>query len=111
MSVGLAVLTSIGAYRIEALGVERVEAAARDAVLPPELGGRPHQDGRVADGRERWAAQEAAIILSVLFVIAAAVVCAAIAPALLMARRPAGVGRTERAEAGRVDEERLAVGL
>ena len=111
MAVGLAVLTAIGSNRIEALSVVRVDAAARDAVLPPELRGRPLQDGLVVDALERWAAQEAAIILSVLFVIAAAVVCAAIAPALLMARRPAGVGRTERAEAGRVDEERLAVGL
>jgi hypothetical protein len=84
MAVGLAVLTALGSNRIEALSVVLTDQAARDAVLPPELRGRPLQDGLVVDVLERWAAGEASAILSGLFAVAAIVTLAAVVPALAM---------------------------
>ena len=67
--------------------------AARDAVLPPELQGRPLEDYLVVDALERWAAQQADQILSALFIIAAIVTAIAIVPTLAMHNRPGAMSR------------------
>jgi MFS family permease len=84
MAVGLAVLTGFGSRRIESLSVVLVDPVARDAVLPPALRGRPLEDGLVVDALEAWASLEAASILSGLFLVATAVLLAAVLPTLLM---------------------------
>ena len=56
MGVGLAILTGFGSNRIEALSVVLTDQVARDAVLPPDLQGRPLQDPFVVDALETWAA-------------------------------------------------------
>ncbi len=101
MAVGLAVLTAIGSNRIKALSVVEVDQAARDAVLPPGLRGRPLEDGLVVEALERWAAGEAAGILTGLFAIAAAVMVLAIVPALMMGRGNTGDGEDAADTAGR----------
>ena len=88
MAVGLAVLTSLGSDRIEALSVVLVDPVARDAVLPEQLRGRPLEDSLVVGALETWASAQAAGILAGLFAIAAVVTAVAILPALAM-RRPA----------------------
>ncbi len=92
MGVGLAALTVLGSNRIEALSVVLVDQAARDAVLPPSLRGRPLEDYLVVNALEAWAANEAATILSTLFLVAAAVTAVAILPTLAMRNRPAAQG-------------------
>jgi hypothetical protein len=87
MAIGLAVLTGFGSNRIQALSVVLTDQAARDAVLPPELQGRPLVDGLVVNALERWASGEAAGILSGLFMVAAAVMLIAIVPTLAMRPR------------------------
>ena len=88
MGIGLAALTVLGSNRIEALSLVLTDQAARDAVLPPQLQGRPLEDYLVVDVLERWAADEAAGILAVLFVVAAVVTAFAILPTLAMRNRP-----------------------
>jgi MFS family permease len=116
MGVGLAILTGFGSNRIEALSVVLTDQVARDAVLPPDLQGRPLQDPFVVDALETWAAGEAAQILAGLMAVAAVVMVAAIVPALAMRRtRPVPevtasttIGPDERAAAGD-DEPALAL--
>jgi MFS family permease len=84
MAVGLAVLTGLGSNRIQALSVVLTDQAARDRVLPVALQGRPLQDGLVVDALERWASNEAAAILTGLFLIAAVVMIVAVLPTLAM---------------------------
>ncbi len=116
MGVGLAILTGLGSNRIEALSVVLTDQAARDAVLPLDLQGRPLQDPFVVDALETWAAGEAAQILAGLMAVAAVVMLAAIVPALAMRRgRPVSadspsttIGSDERAAAGD-DEPALAL--
>ncbi len=93
MAVGVSVLTVLGSNRIEALSVVLTDQAARDAVLPPALQGRPLEDYLVVDALERWAAQQADQILSVLFVVAAIVTAVAIVPTLAMNNRPGTMSR------------------
>jgi hypothetical protein len=88
MAVGLAALTVLGSNRIQALSVVLTDANARDAVLPAALRGRTLQDALVVEALERWAAQQAAGILSVLFLLAAVVMAVAVLPALVMRRPP-----------------------
>ena len=64
MAVGLAVLTAFGTGRIETLSVVLTDQAARDAVLPPELQGRPLADPLVIGVLETWASTQAASILA-----------------------------------------------
>lgn len=90
MALGLAALTALGSNRIEALSVVLVDQAARDAVLPPALRGRPLEDYLVVDALEGWAAGQAAGILAALFLVAACVTAAAIVPTLMMRTTPAG---------------------
>jgi len=93
MAIGLAVLTGFGSQRIAQLSVVLTDQAARDAVLPPELRGRPLEDGLVVAALERWAAGEAASILAGLFVVAAVVTALAVIPTLAMADRTRRSGR------------------
>ncbi|HYI23496.1 MAG TPA: MFS transporter [Candidatus Limnocylindrales bacterium] len=88
MGIGLAALTVLGSNRIESLSVVLVDQAARDAVLPAALQGRPLEDYLVVDALERWAADQAAGILSVVFLVAAVVTALAIVPTLAMRDRP-----------------------
>jgi len=99
MALGLAVLTALGSDRIEALSVVLTDPTARDAVLPPELRGRPLQDGLVVDVLERWASEQAASILAGLFLAAAAIMALALLPALAMGRgRPLPGAAGERSD-------------
>jgi MFS family permease len=95
MAIGLATLTVLGSNRIEALSVVLVDQNARDAVLPPHLQGRPLENSLVVDALEAWAANEAAAILSFLFLVAAAVTAVAILPTLAMRNRPAAGAHEE----------------
>jgi hypothetical protein len=84
MAVGLAVLTAFGTGRIETLSVVLTDPAARDAVLPPDLQGRPLADPLVIDVLESWASVQAASILAGLFLVAALVLILAIVPTLML---------------------------
>lgn len=100
MAVGLAVLTAFGTGRIEALSVVLTDAAARDAVLPPQLRGRPLADPLVVDVLETWASAQAASILAGLFLVATLVLLAAIVPTLMLripttGERPATMSHDE----------------
>jgi MFS family permease len=114
MGVGLAILTGLGSSRIEALSVVLVDQAARDAVLPADLHGRPLQDPFVVDALETWAAGQAAGILAGLMAVAAVVMLVAILPAVAMRPRSAArvpsstIGPDDRADAGD-DEPALAL--
>ncbi len=95
MATGVAALTVLGSNRIQALSVVLTDQAARDAVLPAALQGRPLEDYLVVDALERWAAQQADQILSVLFVVAAIVTAIAIVPTLAMHNRPGTMSQAE----------------
>jgi MFS family permease len=109
MAVGLAVLTAYGSTTIDRLTAEVFATPeAYQALLPPELVGRPLNDGLVVEALEAWAATEAARILGGVFVVAAIVTLAAIPAALAMGRRPriltaTGDGPAEDAPGGRED--------
>ena len=64
MAIGVSALTVLGSNRIEALSIVLTNQAARDAVLPPALQGRPLEDYLVVDALERWSAQQAEQMLS-----------------------------------------------
>ena len=106
MAIGVSALTVLGSNRIEALSVVLTNQAARDAVLPPALQGRPLEDYLVVDALERWAAQQADQILSTLFVIAAIVTAIAILPTLAMNNRPGAMS-----PASGEDNEHVANGV
>jgi MFS family permease len=90
MALGLAVLTALGSGRIEQLSLVLTDQAARDRVLPPYLQGRGLDDALVAQVLLRWSAEQAALILGGLFLIAGGVMVVSIVPALAMrSRRPA----------------------
>jgi MFS family permease len=84
MAVGLAVLTAFGTGRIEALSVVVTDQVARDAVLPPELRGRPLAHPLVVDALETWASAQAASILAGLLLVAALVLILATIPTLML---------------------------
>jgi MFS family permease len=90
MAVGLAVLTTFGSGRIEALSRVLDDARYRDSILPAVLRGRPLNDGLVVDALERWAAGQGAGILAGLFLVAGAIMVIAVLPALAMRRRHGG---------------------
>ena len=93
MAVGLSVHTAFGTGRIETLSVVVTDQAARDAVLPPELRGRPLADPLVVDVLETWASAQAAAILAGLFLVAALVLMLAIIPTLMLRPPPASPRR------------------
>jgi hypothetical protein len=92
MAVGLAVLTAFGTGRIEALSVVLTDQVARDAVLPPDLRGRPLADPLVVNVLESWASAQAAAILAGLFLAAALVLMLAIVPTLMLRLPTSGSG-------------------
>jgi MFS family permease len=104
MGVGVSALTVLGSNRIQALSVVLTDQTARDAVLPPALQGRPLEDYLVVDALERWAAGQAAGILSALFVVAAFVTALAILPTLAMRNHPGAIARSHDEE----DDEHVA---
>jgi hypothetical protein len=93
-------LTVLGSNRIEALSLVLIDQQARDAVLPPNLQGRPLEDYLVINSLEAWAANQAATILSTLFLVAAIVTGVAILPTLAMRNRPAARSDAEPREHG-----------
>ncbi len=78
MAIGLAVLTGFGTQRIQGLSMVLTDPVARDLVLPVELRGRPLADPLVVDVLESWASSQAASILAGLFLVAAAILIAAV---------------------------------
>ncbi|CAN5729568.1 MFS transporter [soil metagenome] len=106
MAFGLSALAALGSNRIEALSVVLRDQAARDAVLPLALRGRPLEDYLVVDALETWAAGQAAGILATLFLVAAAVTAIAIVPTLAMHNRPGAEHRADstREEADGIEE-------
>jgi hypothetical protein len=99
MSVGLALLTSIGQNRINDLTALINDPARRDALVtqlgrPEFVGVDPRASLALVDLLEEWSRQEAADVLSLVLTIALVVALATILPALLVgARHPAaGIG-------------------
>jgi MFS family permease len=84
MAIGMAVLTAFGTTRIDQTTRALDDQAYRDAILPPELVGRPLGDPLVLDAIELWASAEAAEVLGSLFIVAALVLVVAALPAWLM---------------------------
>jgi MFS family permease len=103
MGVGLAALTVLGSNRIEALSVVLTDQTARDAVLPTALQGRPLEDYLVVNALETWAADQAATILSLLFLVAAIVTAVAILPTLAMRNRPVAATNSNMEDGRAVD--------
>jgi MFS family permease len=87
MAIGMAVLTAFGTTTIDRTTKALEEQEYRDAILPPELVGQPLSDPLVLAAIEMWASTEAAMVLGMLFVIAAAVLVATAVPAWLMRER------------------------
>jgi magnesium transporter len=78
MAVGLAVLTAYGSTTIDRVTDQVFSSpAAYLDLLPPELAGRPLNDGLVVAALEAWAAGEAARVLGGVVLVAAAVTVAA----------------------------------
>jgi MFS family permease len=90
MSVGLAVLTQLGSNRIDALARIVADPVLRDTILPPELRGQPLQNALVVAALERWAAGEAAHIMSALFMVALGVTIVGLVPAWGLSSRSPG---------------------
>ena len=86
MSVGLALLTSIGQNRIDELNGVINDEARRDALVdalghPEFIGVSPQADLRLVALLERWSQGEAAIVLGLVFTIALVVAVATLVPA------------------------------
>ncbi|HEX5579314.1 MAG TPA: MFS transporter [Candidatus Limnocylindria bacterium] len=99
MSVGLALLTSIGQNRINDLTALINDEARRDALVtslghPEFVGVDPQESLQLVNLLEAWSRSEAADVLRLVLTIALGVALATIVPALMVgARRPAdGVG-------------------
>ena len=102
MSVGLALLTSIGQNRINDLTALINDTGRRDALVtqlghPEFVGVDPRSSLALVDLLESWSRREAADVLSLVLTIALVVALLTILPALLVgAARPArGVGAEE----------------
>jgi EmrB/QacA subfamily drug resistance transporter len=92
MSVGLALLTSVGQNRIDELTALINDPARRDALVtglghPEFVGVDPHSSLALVDLLEAWSRGEAAGVLRLVFVIALAVAAVTILPALLVEGR------------------------
>jgi EmrB/QacA subfamily drug resistance transporter len=92
MSVGLALLTSIGQNRIDELNALVNDPARRDALVttlghPEFVGVDPHSSLALVDLLEAWSRGEAAGVLRLVIVIALAVAAVTIVPALLVEGR------------------------
>ena len=92
MSVGLALLTSIGQNRIDELNALVNDPARRDALVtslghPEFVGVDPHGSVALVDLLESWSRGEAADVLRLVLQIAVAVAVVTLIPALLVERR------------------------
>ncbi|HET7685047.1 MAG TPA: MFS transporter [Candidatus Limnocylindria bacterium] len=92
MSVGLAVLTSIGQNRIDELTALINDPARRDALVvelgrPEFVGVDPRASLELVAVLETWSKDQAAGVLRLIFTLALVVGAAAIAPALLLGGR------------------------
>jgi hypothetical protein len=107
MAVGLAVLTAWGSTAIDRLA-ERVYASpeAWQELVPPELRGRPLEDGLVVEALEAWASSEASSILGPIFAAGAVITLLALPPALALGGRARmlRVGAGEAAELAGEDD-------
>jgi hypothetical protein len=104
MSVGLALLTSIGQNRINDLTALINDDARRDALVtslgrPDFVGVDPRESLQLVNLLEEWSRTEAADVLRLVLSIALVVAVGTILPALMVgARRPAdGVGAEDEA--------------
>ena len=95
MSVGLALLTSIGQNRIDELNALVNDPVRRDALVttlghPEFVGVDPRASLSLVDLLEAWSRGEAADVLRLVFTIALAVAAVTVLPALLVEvrRRP-----------------------
>jgi EmrB/QacA subfamily drug resistance transporter len=92
MSVGLALLTSIGQNRIDELTALINDPPRRDALVaglghPEFVGVDPHSSLALVDLLESWSRGEAAAVLRLVFLIALAVAAVTFVPALLVEGR------------------------
>lgn len=88
MGIGLAVLTAYGSTTIERVTAEvYASPTAYEQFVPPDLRGRPLDDGLVVNALEAWAAGEAARVLAGIYLAAAVVTVIAIPPALALGGR------------------------
>ena len=92
MSVGLALLTSIGQNRIDELNALINDPARRDALVtnlghPEFVGVDPHASLGLVDLLEAWSRGEASDVLRLVFQIALAVAVLTVVPALLVEGR------------------------
>ncbi|MEP6808518.1 MAG: MFS transporter, partial [Chloroflexota bacterium] len=92
MSVGLALLTSIGQNRIDELNALVNDPPRRDSLVtalghPEFVGVDPHASLALVDLLESWSRGEAAGVLRLVFQIAAGVAVATVVPALLVEGR------------------------
>ncbi len=89
MAVGMAALTAYGSTTITRLSNEIYGSGdGYKQYIPAYLRDRPINDGLVAQALEQWAASKAATIMVGIFLVAAVVTLAALAPALLLRLRP-----------------------
>ncbi len=89
MAAGLAILTAYGSTQIDRLSAQIYGTPdGYREVLPPDLAARPLQDPLVVDALEAWAADRAAEMMTVLFLVAGVVTIVAIPPALALAGKP-----------------------
>ncbi len=88
MSIGLAILTAYGSTTIDRLSAEVYATPdAYKAFIPEALRDRPLRDGLVVQALEDWASGQAAEIMVGIFLVAAALMIAAMPLALIMGRR------------------------
>ncbi|MDQ2853424.1 MAG: MFS transporter [Chloroflexota bacterium] len=92
MSVGLALLTSIGQNRIDELNALVNDPGRRDALVtslghPEFVGVDPHGSVALVDLLESWSRGEAADVLRLVLLIAVCVAAVTFVPALLVGRR------------------------
>jgi MFS family permease len=84
MAIGMAILTAFATTRIDQVTIALEEQEYRDAILPPDLVGRPLSDPLVLDAIELWASATAAEVLGEIFIIAAVLLVITAVPAWLM---------------------------
>ena len=107
MSVGLAILTSIGQNRIDELTALVNDPARRDALVqqlghPEFVGVDPRASLALVDVLETWSKGQAALVLNLVIAIALGVAVVTLVPALLLPGR-----RRERADAGLARRHRV----
>jgi len=112
MAIGLAVLTAYGSTTIDRLSADIYATPdAYRAFIPETLRDRPLRDPLVVEALESWASREAASIMVGLFVVAALVTVAAVAPALALgASGRRGSRRTDEDPASARDHARMLAG-